>query len=975
MTSLGRAVGPLILAFAVSATGAAASARVPELGNGDLIPPGLRPVAIDSPALQQSLSRGPAWRGFATQHRGWRALWNQATGTPHRAFGPGIPLPGFAPRPAAADRVVRAFIAGHPELFGTGPTLETLAAHPVQGLWYVRYRQTVGGVPVLFADWEFRLSADGRLFMFGADAYPTGAQVPAGPRLVAAAARTAATQGLPFDPARDQLSGEQLYLVPWRAAGRTRLRPAYQVQVRTQAPLGSWLALVDATDGTLLWRSSQIHNAITGTVTATVHPRLPTDALTTKNVAYAVVKVDTISAPTDTAGHYSANPAGSVNVTSNFTGLYVAIHRQDGNDADFSRNNVSNPSVLNIAWSGSNSDDAERDAYYHVNVAHDYIKRLDPTYTGNDVPVDCNVNIPDGECSSFWDAPTHSMNFYAERPTCPAIATLPDVIYHEYGHSVNDLLYYSEGASLGMTSGVLQEATADINAAFITDNPVFGDGFFGPGTSLRTLSNTRHWPEDKNPDDFETGLILGGAFWDLRQSAGKALAEHLVHFAKHGVPDDPDPEVALGEYFVETLVADDNDANLSNGTPHFSQIAAAFNAHGIGTNLFIDIAHTALGDQSGGGAYPVTAVVQYNGPIGVLGDVTLYASANGTPYMALPMTPTGNPDEYGAEIPRQSAAVVKYYIQATETNGGARNEPPGAPTRKLDTFLAGPASAVLAWDMETSPGWTIGATGDNATTGIWLRADPVGSIAQPEDDHTPAPGTQCFVTGNASPDAFPGVNDVDGGRTTLTTATFNALSGGIKLPVVSYYRWYSNNAGDAPYTDTWKVDISNNNGTSWVPVENTTDSDLTWRRVLFFIKDYVTPTSTMKLRFVASDLGDPSLVEAAVDDFSLLGFPTTAAVDGPLGVALGLGPAAPNPFRAQTRLRYSLPEAGAVELGVYDLMGRRVRVLASGLEPAGPHSLEWDGRDQRGRAVASGPYFVRLGFGGRTLTRAVVAMK
>jgi len=52
-----------------------------------------------------------------------------------------------------------------------------------------------------------------------------------------------------------------------------------------------------------------------------------------------------------------------------------------------------------------------------------------------------------------------------------------------------------------------------------------------------------------------------------------------------------------------------------------------------------------------------------------------------------------------------------------------------------------------------------------------------------------------------------------------------------------------------------------------------------------------------------------------------------------------------------------------------------VRVLASGLEPAGPHSLEWDGRDQRGRAVASGPYFVRLGFGGRTLTQAVVAMK
>src|SRR6058998_1880280 len=153
MPPLRRLVWWVPAVLALLAPGAGAAARVPELGNGDLTPPGLRPVEIDSPALQQSLSRGPAWRGFSTEHRGWHALWNQATGTPHRAFGPGIPLPGFAPRPAAADRAVRAFIAGHPELFGTGPTLETLAAHPVQDRWYVRYRQTVGGVPVLFADW------------------------------------------------------------------------------------------------------------------------------------------------------------------------------------------------------------------------------------------------------------------------------------------------------------------------------------------------------------------------------------------------------------------------------------------------------------------------------------------------------------------------------------------------------------------------------------------------------------------------------------------------------------------------------------------------------------------------------------------------------------------------------------------------------------------------------------------------------
>src|SRR2546426_1591012 len=414
MTSLGRAVGPLVLALAFLAPTAGAAARVRDRGDGDLTPPGLKPVEVDSPALQQSLSRGPAWRSFSTQHGGWRALWNQATGTPHRAFGPGILLPGFAPEPSAVDRAVRAFIAGRPELFGPGPTLETLAAHPVQGLWYVRYRQTVGGLPVLFADWEFRVSADGRLFMFGADAYPAGSEVPSGPHLVAAAARTAATQGLPFDPARDQLSGEQLYLVPWRAAGRTRLRLAYQVQVRTLAPRGSWLALVDATDGTLLWRSSQIHNAIAGHVTGTIHPTLASDALVTRDFAHFYVTVDSVQVVSDSLGMYSASPGISSSVDACMTGAYVTVLRDGAAGSCFGRNNTADPSVVDIGWTTSNSEDAERDAYYHVNVAHDYIKRLDPAYTGSNIPITCNVDITNGECSSFYDAPTHSINFYAE---------------------------------------------------------------------------------------------------------------------------------------------------------------------------------------------------------------------------------------------------------------------------------------------------------------------------------------------------------------------------------------------------------------------------------------------------------------------------------------------------------------------------------------------------------------------------------
>src|SRR5206468_11944837 len=123
-----------------------------------------------------------------------------------------------------------------------------------------------------------------------------------------------------------------------------------------------------------------------------------------------------------------------------------------------------------------------------------------------------------------------------------------------------------------------------------------GKGFFGPGTSLRTLANTLRWPADASPDPHQTGLIIAGAFWDLRQAIGLPTAAHLVHFAKYGVPVDFDDGVAMGLYFIESLVADDNDGNLVNGTPHDAAIVAAFNAHGIGTGFLLEITHTPPGD-------------------------------------------------------------------------------------------------------------------------------------------------------------------------------------------------------------------------------------------------------------------------------------------------------------------------------------------------------------------------------------------
>jgi len=80
-------------------------------------------------------------------------------------------------------------------------------------------------------------------------------------------------------------------------------------------------------------------------------------------------------------------------------------------------------------------------------------------------------------------------------------------------------------------------------------------------------------------------------------------------------------------------------------------------------------------------------------------------------------------------------------------------------------------------------------------------------------------------------------------------------------------------------------------------------------------------------------------------------------LDLPTRVALSMP--RPNPFRANTQLELAMPRAGRAEVGVYDVVGRRVRALVAGDVPAGRHVLTWDGRGAAGEQLGAGMYFVR----------------
>lgn len=83
----------------------------------------------------------------------------------------------------------------------------------------------------------------------------------------------------------------------------------------------------------------------------------------------------------------------------------------------------------------------------------------------------------------------------------------------------------------------------------------------------------------------------------------------------------------------------------------------------------------------------------------------------------------------------------------------------------------------------------------------------------------------------------------------------------------------------------------------------------------------------------------------------------------------------PNPFNPTTTISWRLAGAGPMSLRVFDARGRLVRTLVEGHGEAGPGSVRWDGRDRRGRAVASGVYFYRLTAGSQSFTRRMTLVK
>ena len=83
----------------------------------------------------------------------------------------------------------------------------------------------------------------------------------------------------------------------------------------------------------------------------------------------------------------------------------------------------------------------------------------------------------------------------------------------------------------------------------------------------------------------------------------------------------------------------------------------------------------------------------------------------------------------------------------------------------------------------------------------------------------------------------------------------------------------------------------------------------------------------------------------------------------------------PNPFNPSTAISFTLNKAGAVNLAVYDITGRKVRDLVNGRMTLGRHETVWNGFDDQGARAASGVYIARLSSGGTVTSHRMLLMK
>jgi len=329
--------------------------------------------------------------------------------------------------------------------------------------------------------------------------------------------------------------------------------------------------VVDAVTGEILQETNRILHA-DGNVSGVATESSGADVCEPESAAglpYAKVTRGGSTAYADANGDFTIG--GSGNITSKLEGQWFNVNNQSGSDSSITQ------SGLNVLHNSANSSQyyrAEVNAYLQSNIVRDFTLSFNPSFPTIDSQTSFPVNVGvSGTCNAYYDY--SSINFYNSGNGCSNTA-FSVVVHHEYGHHLV--------AVAGSGQGQYGEGMGDVMGVLITGDNQLARGFYSNDCTngIRNAINNKQYPCSGGIHD--CGQLISGCVWDTlaeMESAYPATGHAIVSsLAVNSIllhsGDSISPSITY-----DWLTLDDDDGDLTNGTPHSAEILAGFGMHNM----------------------------------------------------------------------------------------------------------------------------------------------------------------------------------------------------------------------------------------------------------------------------------------------------------------------------------------------------------------------------------------------------------
>lgn len=708
----------LLGATALAAPAARVAAASTAADTGDMT---FADTAWSARSLTAKLTSAPVMVGGDA----WTTMRDADTNAPVRMWGRGVRTTGSVANAAVAEAAARAFMQRQLADLAPGAALTDFVLvanelNPSGDLRTVAFEQQHQGLNVVGGALSFAFKNDA-LFLVGSTALPNVviAPTPAALQPALAGQRAASwlaqTQGVAM---RVRSTAPARVIVPMvqRKNGiaiSVQYRVAAVSEVEATVGVGRWQVLVDANNGAPLARTSLIHFA-QGKVSYNVPLRSPTGGRGPQAALMANHTVGGVAVTSDLEGNVSWTGTAATSVLPGLTGPRVAVTSDAGSAPTASLTLAPNGTAV---WSvTAEAEEAQLAAFVYANVAKQFTKtHLNPGLAFLEQQLSVTVNEA-GNCNAYSTG--NDIHFFPRDQQCENTGLLADVVYHEFGHSLhaNSLV---RGA--GQFDSALSEGLADFLAASITGDHGMGRGFFFTNEALRDIdpaNREARWPNDKSTDPHATGEIIGGALWDMRKAlitklgntAGVAQTLKLYYAVMQRAPN-------IESSFVEVLAADDNDGDLSNGTPNMCELIDAFKPHGL-----VDVAAlTGLQPPVRDGfklAVAVKAGAQVACNVPTITSAQVQWKVRGDAAAQGNFELSNGAAGWAGEIPTQAnGKIVQYRVNVSFSDGNVVSYP-NNPVDPFYEFAVSESQQIWCADFENGANdwtktstWTTGASG------------------------------------------------------------------------------------------------------------------------------------------------------------------------------------------------------------------------------------------------------------------------